>query len=55
MLIIIIPILLFTSDRGIRSAGEVVVNRTNYQGCQHDANFIQCQTFTDMHFAKYWN
>ena len=27
---------------------EVAVNRTNYQGCQLDLNFIQCQTYTDI-------
>ena len=27
---------------------EVVVNRTNYQGCQFDLHFIQCQTSTDI-------
>ena len=28
--------------------GEVVVNRTNYQGCQFDVHFIQCQTSIDI-------
>ena len=27
--------------------GEVVVNRTNDQGCQFDVHFIQSQTSTD--------
>ena len=27
--------------------GEVVVNRTNYQGCQFDVHFFQSQTSTD--------
>ena len=28
--------------------GEIGVNRTNYQGCQFDVHFIQCQTSTDI-------
>ena len=28
--------------------GEDFVNRTNYQGCQFDMHFIQCQTSTDI-------
>ena len=38
--------------------GEVVINQTNYQGCQFDVHFIQCQTSTDISgivngFAQY--
>ena len=28
--------------------GEVVVNQTNYQGCQFDVHLIQCQTPTSI-------
>ena len=28
--------------------GEVVVNQTNYQGCQFDVHLIQCRTSTDI-------
>ena len=28
--------------------GELLVNSKNYQGCQFDAYFIQCKTFTDI-------
>ena len=27
---------------------EVTVNQKNYQGCQFDVDFIQCQTSTDI-------
>ena len=32
----------------LRWIGEVVVNQTNYQGCQFDVHFIQHQTSTDI-------
>ena len=35
----------FTFGGGI---DDVVVNRTNHQGCQFDEYFIQCQTSTDI-------
>ena len=28
--------------------GEVVVDRTNYRGCQFDEHLIQCETSTDI-------
>ena len=28
--------------------GEVVVNQTNYEGCQFNVHFIQCQISTDI-------
>ena len=35
----------FTFGGGI---DDVLVNRTNHQGCQFDECFIQCQTSTDI-------
>ena len=35
----------FTFGGGI---DDVLVNRTNHQGCQFDEYFIQCQTSTDI-------
>ena len=35
----------FTSGGGF---DDVLVNRTNYQGCQFDKSFIQYQTSTDI-------
>ena len=32
--------------------GQVVVNWTNYQGCQFDEHFIHCQTSTDRIIAR---
>ena len=31
-----------------KSVGEVVVDRTNYRGCQFDEHLIQCETSTDI-------
>ena len=30
------------------SVGEVVINQTNYEGCQFDVHCIQCQTSIDI-------
>ena len=32
----------------VMTCDEVVVNKTNYQECQFDVHFIQCQTSTDI-------
>ena len=31
-----------------KSVDEVVVDRTNYRGCQFDEHLIQCETSTDI-------
>ena len=31
-----------------KSVGEVVVDQTNYRGCQFDEHLIQCETSTDI-------
>ena len=48
LLNVLYTVLLFlTSGRGAElRVSEVVVNRTNYQGCHFDEHFIQCQTST---------
>ena len=39
----------YTSAGGVDEVfGEVLVNRTNVQGCQFDVHFSQCQTSTDI-------
>ena len=39
----------FLSGGGVDDVfSEVVVNETNYQGCQFDVHFIQSQTSTDI-------
>ena len=35
-------------------AGEVAVNRTNYQGCQFDVHLLQCQISTDISRIVKW-
>ena len=38
----------FSSGGKKKSVGEVVVDRTNYRGCQFDEHLIQCETSTDI-------
>ena len=35
--------LFLTSERGVDGVFEVPVYRDNFQGCQYDVHFIQCQ------------
>ena len=41
-------LLLFVRWKKKKSVGEVVVDRTNYRGCQFDEHLIQCETSTDI-------
>ena len=41
-------LLFFFRKKKKKSVGEVVVDRTNYRGCQFDEHLIMCETSTDI-------